>query len=55
LLSELNDPDVGGHVIYTWRKMQASTFINYVFPYLNSPVKWIRDEAKNYINKFNQA
>ena len=40
LLSELNDPDVEGHVIYALRKMQASTFINFVLPYLNSPVKY---------------
>jgi hypothetical protein len=55
LLSELNDPFVDGQVIYTWRKMQKSLYVQNVSHYLNDSRKWVRDEATKYVNKYNRT
>lgn len=55
LVSELNDPFVSGQVIYMWRKMQTALYVEDVSPFINDPKKWIRDEAKKYIDKYGKA
>ena len=48
----LPDEDIDGHIISTLYKMGASQFAEYIKPYANHPITWIRNEAKRYIQKY---
>jgi hypothetical protein len=48
----LQDPDVGGQVLYTLVKMKASGFASEVEPLLQSDKTWIRNLAKKYLSRY---
>lgn len=52
IISLLTDDDVDGHVINTLYKMQVNGYANCIEPFLNNNKKWIRNEAKRYIEKY---
>lgn len=50
----LEDDDVDGQVIHTLYKMQAGQYVELMKPFLNHKRTWIRNEAKRFIQKFEQ-
>lgn len=52
IISLLNDDVVGGHIIDTLYKMHAGQYVELVKPFLNHKRTWIRNEAKRYVQKY---
>lgn len=50
----LEDDDVDGQVIHTLYKMQAGQYVELMKPFLNHKRTWIRNEAKRFIQKYEQ-
>ena len=48
------DDDIDGHIISTLYRMGASQYAEYIKPYTNHPITWIRNEAKRYIQKYSE-
>jgi hypothetical protein len=48
LVELLNDEVVSGHAVYALRLLKAKEAAEYVRPFLDSKVTWVRNEAKSY-------
>ena len=55
IASQLDDPDVTGHVISTLLKMQAPDFVQEISKFLDHDISWIRRKAKAYCGRFSGA
>ena len=54
IVTVLEDDDVDGQVINTLYKMHAGQYVELMKPFLNHKRTWIKNEAKRFINKFEQ-
>jgi hypothetical protein len=52
IVSQLNDKFVEGHVIRCLNKMQAGGFGGQIKKFTEHKVRWIRNEAKKYMEKY---
>jgi hypothetical protein len=52
IVTQINDPNVEGHVIDTILKMQAPQYVTVIKPFMDHEYAWIRNKAKKYISKF---
>lgn len=52
IASQISDPNVAGHAIDTLYKMKCPDFIKDIEPLTNDKITWIRNKAKQYVNKY---
>lgn len=52
LIKHINDGCVNGQVIDTIYKMRVCNYVEEIKPFCNSPITWIKNIAKKYIEKY---
>lgn len=55
LINLLNDEVVNGHAVYALRLLKAKDAAEYVRPFIDSKITWVRNEAKSYFKSIEKV
>ena len=55
LINLLTDEVVSGHAVYALRLLKAKDAAEYVRPFIDSKITWVRNEAKSYFKSIEKV